>query len=39
MGKPSLSVGIIMNKPMPASEFPQWLKQWNANPKLIDGTI
>lgn len=34
-----LAQGYGIAKPMPASEFPQWLKQWNANPKLIDGTL
>ncbi|MFT7110001.1 MAG: EAL domain-containing protein (putative c-di-GMP-specific phosphodiesterase class I), partial [Psychrobacter glaciei] len=34
-----LAQGYGIAKPMPASKFPQWLKQWNANPKLIDGTL
>jgi EAL domain-containing protein (putative c-di-GMP-specific phosphodiesterase class I) len=31
--------GYGISKPMPASNFPTWIKRWQDNPKLIDGTI
>ena len=34
-----LAQGYGIAKPMPANELPGWLEQWNANPKLIDGTL
>ena len=33
-----LAQGYGIAKPMPASDFPTWFKQWKANPKLVDGT-
>ena len=34
-----LAQGYGIAKPMPASDFPRWLDAWQANPKLIDGSI
>jgi len=34
-----LAQGYGIAKPMPASEFPEWIKHWQMNPKLVDGTL
>lgn len=34
-----LAQGYGIAKPMPASDFPAWIKHWQANPQLIDGTL
>jgi diguanylate cyclase (GGDEF)-like protein len=34
-----LAQGYGIAKPMPGSTFPVWLKRWQNNPKLVDGTL
>jgi len=34
-----LAQGYGIAKPMPASEFPEWIKHWQKNPILVDGTL
>ncbi len=34
-----LAQGYGIAKPMPAGEFPEWIKCWQEDPKLIDGTL
>jgi diguanylate cyclase (GGDEF)-like protein/PAS domain S-box-containing protein len=34
-----LAQGYGIAKPMPASDFPAWLQNWKANPKMVDGTL
>jgi diguanylate cyclase (GGDEF)-like protein/PAS domain S-box-containing protein len=34
-----LAQGYGIAKPMPGSDFPEWLKRWKENPKLVDGTL
>lgn len=31
--------GYGIAKPMPASDFPAWLKRWQDNPQLVDGSL
>jgi len=34
-----LAQGYGIAKPMPASDFPVWIKRWQENPKLVDGRL
>ena len=34
-----LAQGYGIAKPMPASDFSEWIKCWQEDPKLIDGTL
>lgn len=34
-----LAQGYGIAKPMPASEFPNWVKNWHNNPVLVDGSM
>lgn len=44
-GKELISLGCVLAqgygiaKPMPANDFPEWVKHWQENPKLVNGTL